>query len=354
MLPFAPPVEPMLARLERELPIAPDLVYEPKWDGFRSIVFRDGDEVNLESRNQRPLTRYFPEVAEALRDQLPDRCVLDGEIVIAGPDGLDFDALQLRLHPAASRVKKLAAEMPGSFVAFDLLALGDDDLRGEPFSERRRILAQELVGVRPPVHLTPSTDDPDVARDWFSRFEGAGLDGVVAKDRTRPYQEGERVMFKIKHERTADCAVAGFRWHKQDGVGSLLLGLFDRNGVLHRAGVCSGFSKTRRQDLVQELDGVRLSPGEPHPWVEAGSDPATSSPQGPTSRWTQGRDTAWEPLSLRLVCEVAYDHLQGDRFRHATSFRRWRSDREPGSCTYDQLDVPVPWELRDIFSLPTT
>jgi ATP-dependent DNA ligase len=344
----------MLARLERELPIAPDLVYEPKWDGFRSIVFRDGDEVNLESRNQRPLTRYFPEVAGALRDQLPDRCVLDGEIVIAGPNGLDFDALQLRLHPAASRVKKLAAEMPGSFVAFDLLALGDDDLRGQPFSERRRILATELAGIRPPVHLTPSTDDPDVARDWFSRFEGAGLDGVVAKDRTRPYQEGERVMFKVKHERTADCAVAGFRWHKQGGVGSLLLGLFDTDGVLHRAGVCSGFSTKRRQELVPELEGIRLAPGEPHPWVEAGSDPGTSSPQGPTSRWTQGRDTAWEPLSLRLVCEVAYDHLQGDRFRHATSFRRWRNDREPASCTYDQLEAPVPWELRDIFSLPTT
>ena len=280
--------------------------------------------------------------------------MLDGEIVIAGPNGLDFDALQLRLHPTASRVKKLSAEMPGSFVAFDLLALGDADLRGHPFSERRRILAQELASVRPPVHLTPSTDDPDVAQDWFSRFEGAGLDGVVAKDRTLPYREGERVMFKVKHERTADCAVAGFRWHKQGGVGSLLLGLFDADGVLHRAGVCSGFSAKRRQDLVQELEGIRLAPGEPHPWVEAGTNPATSAPHGPTSRWTQGRDTAWEPLSLVLVCEVAYDHLQGDRFRHATSFRRWRGDREPASCTYDQLDVPVPWELRDIFSLPTT
>lgn len=352
MLPVRPPVEPMLARLERELPLGNDLVYEPKWDGFRSIVFRDGGDIKLESRNQRPLTRYFPEVAAALAEQLPDRCVLDGEIVIAGPRGLDFDALQLRLHPAASRVNRLAKEMPGSFVAFDLLAMDDTDLRHQPFSDRRTLLTKRLAAITPPVHVTPATDDPDVAQDWFSRFEGAGLDGVIAKQRSLPYREGERVMVKVKHDRTADCVVAGFRWHKQSGVGSLLLGLYDSDGNLHRAGVCSGFSAKRRQELVPELEELHLAAGRPHPWVEEGK--SAGSAIGPTSRWTQGRDTSWEPLVPSRVCEVGYDHLQGDRFRHATSFRRWRPDRNPESCTYDQLEAPVPWELRDIFALPAT
>ena len=329
----------MLAKLVRQLPDDDGLFFEPKWDGFRCVVFRDGDDVELGSRNERPLTRYFPELVEALRRQLPPRVVVDGEVVIVGPGGLDFDALTQRIHPAASRVRLLAERTPASFVAFDLLAVDDRDLRREPYAHRRSELETALASVRPPVHLTPVTTDRALAADWFLRFEGAGLDGVVAKPGDLPYREGERVMLKVKHERTADCVVGGFRWHKEQGtVGSLLLGLFDQGGALHHVGVASGFSAERRRALVGELASYR-----------AGVDPWSGSGPGP-SRWSAGKDTSWEPLRPELVCEVGYDHLQGVRFRHATSFRRWRPDRDPRTCTYDQLDTPVPAELGQLLS----
>ncbi|MGH9089339.1 MAG: ATP-dependent DNA ligase [Acidimicrobiales bacterium] len=351
VLPVCPPVRPMLARLGRELPAGEGWHYEPKWDGFRCVVFRDGDTVSLWSRNERPFDRYFPELLSPLGGSLPDRAVVDGEIVIAGPGGLDFDALLQRIHPAASRVRRLAETTPASFVAFDLLALGDEDLRTTPFDRRRRQLAGALAGVRPPVHVTPSTTDRATALDWFSRFEGAGLDGVVAKAADLRYVEGERAMVKVKHERTADCVVGGYRHHTHGGIGSLLLGLFDRTGTLHRVGVCSSFSTARRQELREELVPFRLAPGQPHPWAggEAGVE---GTPTDPPNRWSRGRDASWEPIAPVLVCEVAYDHLQGDRFRHATTFRRWRHDRDPDSCTYDQLASPVPTELRQVFSIP--
>ena len=339
----------MLARLERTLPVGEGLVYEPKWDGFRCLVFRDGDDISLESRNERPLTRYFPELLGPLAESLPEACVLDGEVVIAGPHGLDFDALLQRIHPAKSRIDRLAAETPASFVAFDLLATGDRDLRAVPFAERRAALVELLAGASPPVYLTPATTDPELARDWFTRFEGAGLDGVVAKDVALAYLPGERAMIKVKHERTADCVVGGFRWHKQSGVGSLLLGLFDGNGVLRRVGVCAAFSAKRRQELIGELEPFRLTEGDPHPWIGHGEDGEPAFDE-PPNRWSQGRDTSWEPLRPERVCEVAYDHLQRDRFRHATTFRRWRPDRQASSCTYDQLDTPVPAELQRIFA----
>jgi ATP-dependent DNA ligase len=351
MLPVRPPVAPMLAKLARELPVADGLVYEPKWDGFRCIVFRDGDDVSLESRNERPLTRYFPELVDAIRRELPAQCVVDGEIVIAGPNGLDFDALLQRVHPAESRVQRLAQETPASFVAFDLLADADTDWRTRPFAERRARLVELLAGARPPVYVTPATTDPEQARDWFSRFEGAGLDGVVAKPASVEYLEDKRAMVKVKHDRTADCVVGGYRVHKAGGVGSLLLGLFDDGGLLHRVGVCSSFSVARRAELLDELAPTRLGADELHPWlatpVERGDDRPTDAP----NRWSQGRDTSWEPLRPTLVVEVAYDHLQGDRFRHATSFRRWRPDRDPSSCTYGQLDTPVPAELAELFDV---
>ena len=347
-----PPVAPMLARLEPEVPEGP-YIYEPKWDGFRCIVFRDGSDIELTSRNERPLTRYFPELVEPLADALPERAVVDGEIVIAGEHGLDFDALLQRLHPAASRVRRLAVETPASFVAFDILGVGDEDLRPAPFEERRRVLATSLEGAAPPVHLTPSTVDRAVALDWFERFEGAGLDGVVAKEAALTYREGERVMVKVKHERTADCVVGGWREHAHGGVGSLLLGLYDAAGTLHRVGVCSAFSAARRRELLRELEPFALGAGEPHPWMAgSGEDASPAAFPEPPSRWSRGRDTSWEPLAPVRVCEVAYDHLQGPRFRHATTFRRWRTDRAAESCTYDQLDAPVPTELREIFSLP--
>jgi ATP-dependent DNA ligase len=346
-LPVVPPVAPMLAKAAAELPVRPGLVYEPKWDGFRSIVFCDGDEVELGSRNEKPLTRYFPELVAALARELPERCVVDGEIVIVGEHGLDFDALLQRIHPAASRVAMLAETTPASFVAFDLLALGDEDLRTMPLRERRAMLQAALGGVAPPVHLTPATEDPELAARWFAQFEGAGLDGVVAKDPELPYVEGGRVMTKVKHARTADCVVGGFRWHKQGGVGSLLLGLYDDRGVLVRAGVCSSFSAKRRTELLDELDGLRLDPADPavqeHPWWHDGEWEA------PQSRWTTGRDVSWEPLNPIAVCEVAYDHLQGHRFRHATTFVRWRPDRDAASATYSQLDTAVPVELEEVF-----
>jgi ATP-dependent DNA ligase len=341
----------MLAKLARELPPAGDMLYEPKWDGFRCIIFRDGEEVELGSRNERPLTRYFPEVVAAVKAALPERCVVDGEIVIAGENGLEFDSLLQRIHPAESRVKKLAAETPASFVAFDLLAFGDDDLRARPFSERRVLMEKALSRVKPPVYLTPATADRDLAAEWFDRFEGAGLDGVVAKPTGSPYRENERAMLKIKHERTADCVVAGFRWHKSGGiVGSLLLGLFDDEGDLHHVGVTASFTMARRKELVAELEPWRADSLEGHPWAEwAAHEQSSQRKPGAGSRWNAGKDLSWEPLRPERVVEVAYDHLQGDRFRHATTFRRWRDDRDPASCTYSQLETAVPHELAAIF-----
>ena len=359
-LPVMPPVKPMLAKLAREMPAARsgpersegDLIYEPKWDGFRCIVFRDGDEILLGSRNEKPLDRYFPELCEALKRELPARCVVDGEIVIASSKGLDFEALLQRIHPAASRIKLLAEQTPSSYVAFDLLALGDEDLRSTPFEQRRAALEKALAGVQPPVHLTPATRSQAVAHEWFERFEGAGLDGVVAKRVDLPYRENERVMLKVKHARTADCVVAGFRWHKTGGVvGSLLLGLYDDDGMLHHVGVASGFSVARQKEFVAEIEPLRENALDGHPWAawaEMAQDPGGRMPGGP-SRWNAGRDLSWEPLRPERVVEVAYDHLQGDRFRHATSFVRWRPDREPRSCTYSQLESAVPEELAAVF-----
>jgi ATP-dependent DNA ligase len=307
----------------------------------------------------KPLDRYFPELAGPLRASLPDRCVLDGEVVIAGPSGLDFEALLLRIHPAASRVAMLAAATPASYVAWDLLALDDDDLRNTPQGERRRLLETALQGASPPVHVTPATLDPSIARDWFDRFEGAGLDGVVAKRLDAAYQPGRRAMLKIKHERTADCVVAGFRWHKDapgERVGSLLLGLYDEAGTLHHVGITSSFTMTRRAELVAELAPLREGALDAHPWAAwaewAGAGAADASGQrlpGATSRWNRGKDLSWEPLRIERVCEVAFDHLQGDRFRHATTFRRWRPDRRPADCTYGQLEETPPFELNRIF-----
>ena len=351
-LPVNPPVSPMLAKLARELPTTPGLLYEPKWDGFRCIVFRDGDDLELGSRNEKPLTRYFPDLVEPLRAALPDRVVVDGEIVIATDSGLDFDLLSLRIHPAKSRVAMLAEATPAAFVAFDLLAEGDDDLREAPFSERRARLEAMLASVAAPVYLTPATKDPEVARDWFGRFEGAGLDGVVAKPLDAPYGEGKRTMLKVKHLRTSDCVVAGFRTHKDgEGVGSLLLGLYDDDGMLHHVGVASSFSAARRTELRAEPEPYRAGALEAHPWREWAEPAAHEAGRKPgaQSRWTGGKDLSWEPLRIELVAEVAYEHLQGDRFRHTARFQRWRPDREPASCTYAQLESVVPAELRDVF-----
>ena len=352
-LPLSPPVKPMLARAVHEVPRADGLSYEPKWDGFRCIVFRDGDEVELGSRNDRPLTRYFPELLAHLREALPERCVVDGEIVVVTDDGLDFDTLQQRLHPAASRVAKLAAETPASFVAFDLLALDDRDLTPAPFSERRTLLEAHLVGGLH-VHLTPTTRDPAVAEDWFDRFEGAGFDGVMAKPLDQPYQQDKRVMWKVKHERTADCVVAGFRWHKDgQGVGSLLLGLYDDDGHLHHVGVASSFTAARRRELVDELAPLRDRALDDHPWREwadaqAQAQAAGKMPGG-VSRWNAQKDLSWEPLRTELVAEVRYEHVQSGRFRHGGRLVRFRPDRTPASCTFAQLDEVAPAELSAIF-----
>jgi ATP-dependent DNA ligase len=345
----------MLARLTEELPVGAGLLYEPKWDGFRAIVFRGARDLFIQSRDLRPLDRYFPELHEALLERLPPGCVLDGEIVIAGRDGLDFDALQMRLHPAASRVAKLAAETPSSFVAFDILALGGRDVRDEPQRERRARLERVLASVKPPVFLTPMTQDSAIAREWLSRFEGAGLDGVVAKPADAPYQPGKRAMFKIKHARTADCVVAGFRWHKsgRDRVGSLLLGLYDARGRLQHVGVTSSFTMARRKELVAELEPLRVNALREHPWRDwatADGEDVDRKPGG-QSRWSAGKDLSWEPLRIERVCEVKYDHMQGNRFRHATTFLRWRPDKSPAECTYDQLEVTAPYELEKIFSI---
>ncbi|WP_026454503.1 ATP-dependent DNA ligase [Saccharomonospora iraqiensis] len=355
-LPLSPPVKPMLATLVRALPDARGLRYEPKWDGFRCIVFRDGDEIELGSRNDRPLTRYFPDLLDPLAAALPPRCVVDGEIVVVTGEGLDFDTLQNRLHPAASRVRRLAAETPASFVAFDLLALDDRDLTGEPFTERRRLLETTLDTTPTRVHLTPITDDADVARDWFARFEGAGFDGVMAKAPDAPYQQDRRAMWKIKHERTADCVVAGFRWHKDGrGVGSLLLGLYDDAGTLHHVGVAGSLPAKRRTELVDELAPLREHALEQHPWrdwaeAERSGEPGGSARMpGGQSRWNAGKDLSWEPLRIELVAEVRYEHVQAGRFRHGGRLVRFRPDRRPDSCTYAQLDEVAPAELATLF-----
>ena len=352
-----PPIEPMLAKLADDLP-AGAFLYEPKWDGFRAIVFRSATDVFMQSRDLRPLDRYFPELHEALLARLPEGCVVDGEIVIATPRGLDFDALQLRLHPAASRVAKLARERPSSFVAFDLLAHAGRDVRGVAQGERRLLLEEALGGVEPPVYLTPATRERDVAVKWLAEFEGAGLDGVIAKPEDGVYEPGKRAMLKIKHARTADCVVAGFRWHK-DGkdqrVGSLLLGLYDADGRLHHVGVTSSFTLAVRRQLVGELAPLRERALDGHPWREwaewadASGDDGMQRMPGGQSRWSAGKDLSWEPLRIERVCEVKYDHMQGSRFRHAAVFQRWRFDKPPADCRYDQLEVTAPYELEKVF-----
>jgi ATP-dependent DNA ligase len=355
-LPFLPPVEPMLAKLSAQLPAdGTGFVFEPKWDGFRALVWKSGDEVYLQSRDLKPLGRYFPELVVALRAGLPDRCVLDGEIVIATAGRLDFDALLLRIHPAASRVQLLADQSPSSFVAWDLLALADRDLRAEQQGERRALLERALAGVRPPIHVTPATTDRAVAADWFARFEGAGLDGVIAKPVVLPYMPGKRVMLKIKHQRTADCVVGGFRWYKGGKgtlVGSLLLGLYDAHGVLHHVGVTSAFSQAVRAELAAMLAPMTEGARDDHPWRDwaAWQDEATAQRlPGATSRWNRGKDLSWEPIKMGLVCEVAFEHLQGTRFRHAAHWKRWRPDKPAAACRYDQLDETPPYELAKIF-----
>jgi len=346
----------MLAKLADEVP-AGDFLYEPKWDGFRAIVFRgEGDDVFIQSRDCKPLDRYFPELHELFARALPAGCVLDGEIVIAGPDGLDFDALQMRLHPAASRVAKLAKESPAAFVAFDLLAGGGKDLQSLPQRERRARLEQLLKSAKPPLYLTPMTRDRATAIEWLAQFEGAGLDGVIAKPSAARYEPGKRAMFKIKHVRTADCVVAGFRWHKsgKDAVGSLLLGLYDARGRLQHVGVTSAFTMQTRKALVHELAPLRKNALDDHPWREwATVDGEISRMPGGQSRWSAGKDLSWEPVRLDRVCEVKYDHLQGDRFRHATIFQRWRPDKRPKDCTYAQLEVTTPYELKRVFQTKT-
>ena len=348
-----PSVEPMLAKLADKLPPAGGYLYEPKWDGFRAIVFRSADDVYIQSRDSRPLDRYFPELHDALLERLPKNCVVDGEIVIATKSGLDFDLLQLRLHPAESRVAKLAKETPASFVAFDLLASGNRDLRSAAQDVRRKELERLLADVKPPVFLTPVTKEREIAADWLTRFEGAGLDGVIAKPESSPYLPGKRAMIKVKHARTADCVVAGFRWHKsgQDAVGSLLLGLYDANGVLQHVGVASSFTMAMRKALVKELAPLRKNAMQDHPWRDwAGAAAESNRMPGGQSRWSAGKDLSWEPLRVERVCEVKYDHMQGERFRHAALFLRWRPDKQPRDCRYDQLEVTRPYELEKIFS----
>jgi ATP-dependent DNA ligase len=358
-LPIEPPVEPMLAKVADALPAGDGLYYEPKWDGFRAIVFRSDDDVYIQSRDLKPLDRYFPEVHDALLAVLPPGCVVDGEIVIASSEGLDFDALQMRLHPAASRVQKLAQSTPASFVAFDLLAAGGEDFRARPLSERRSRLerltsAMSDGSARARYHVTPLTTDHATAVDWLARFEGAGLDGVMVKSAAGHYEPGKRVMIKVKHQRTADCVVAGFRWHKNGPgtlVGSLLLGLYDATGTLQHVGVTSAFTMARRKALADELAPLRTGALEGHPWrAWAQTDSVSSRMPGGQSRWSAGKDLSWEPLRIERVCEVSYDHLQGDRFRHATIFKRWRPDKAPEDCRYDQLEVTTPYELARVFA----
>ncbi len=360
-LPVMPPVKPMLAKSVPEVPEG-GLSYEPKWDGFRSIVFRDGDEVEIGSRNERPMTRYFPELVAAFTAELPEKVVLDGEIVVAVGDRLEFEVLQQRVHPAVSRINRLAQETPARFVAFDLLALGEDDLTGEPFERRRELLVEALAGVRAPVHLTPATRDPALARQWFSQFEGAGLDGVVAKPLSGTYQPDKRTMFKVKHQRTADCVVAGYRTHKSgdDAVGSLLLGLYDEDGGLANVGVIGAFPMARRKEIFRELQPL-VTDFADHPWAWAGADGSVAGGQEdgartPTSsqgsRWNAGKDLSFTPLRPDLVVEVRYEHMEGARFRHTAQFNRWRPDRDPRSCTYAQLEEVVRFDLADVLAPP--
>jgi ATP-dependent DNA ligase len=354
-LPFKPPIDPMLAKLSEAIPDGSGWIFEPKWDGFRALVFKDGDDVYIQSRDLKPLGRYFPELEVTLRAGLPERCVLDGEVVIAHDGKLDFEAMLGRIHPAASRVKMLAEAHPSSYIAWDLLALGDEDLRARPQAERRERLELALAAVQPPIHVTPATRDKTVAADWFQRFEGAGLDGVIAKAEGLAYTPGKRAMLKIKHARTADCVVAGFRWYKGGKdklVGSLLLGLYDADGTLHHVGITSAFKQEVRAQLAEMLKPMREGAREGHPWRDWAEWQEQETAQrlpGATSRWNRGKDLSWEPLRLELVCEVGYDHLQGTRFRHATHFKRWRPDKPVAECRYDQLDVTPPFLLREIF-----
>jgi ATP-dependent DNA ligase len=351
-LPVNPPVLPMLAKRIDKLPEdSQHWVFEPKWDGFRALVFRDGDELLIQSRDEKPLNRYFPDLVEPLLAALPQRCVLDGEIVIVKDNGLDFDELQLRLHPAASRVKLLAQKHPASVVFFDVLCDGERDLRDEVFGNRRKILETLLAHAPAPIHLTPATRDLNVASDWFERFEGAGLDGVIAKPIDGTYQPDVRAMLKVKHERDCDCVVAGFRWHKKGNgtqLGSLLLGLYDARGMLQHVGVCSSFTQDKRIDMIEFLKQYREGAELSHPWMRGDATGSARLPGG-QSRWSQGKDLSWEPLRPELVAEVAYDHMQGDRFRHIAQFKRWRKDKPPASCTYSQLEVVPPQELFQIF-----
>jgi ATP-dependent DNA ligase len=354
-LPLPPPILPMLAKRVDAIPSdAHAWSFEPKWDGFRTVIFRDGDELLIQSRDGKPLDRYFPELREPLLRQLPKRCVLDGEIVIARDAGLDFDALTLRIHPAASRVKTLAVQLPASVVFFDLLQVDDRDLRDEPFAKRRAELERILESLHAPLHLTPATQDRTTAQDWFIRFEGAGLDGVIAKPVAGPYTPDKRTMLKIKHERDCDCVVAGFRWHK-DGegtaVGSLLLGLYDAASKLQHVGVCASFTAAKRKELVEFLAQYREDALQNHPWGDWQSEQAQASGRMPggQSRWSAGKDLSWQPLRVELVVEVAYEHMQGTRFRHLAHFRRWRPDKAPKHCTYEQLEVVPPQELMSIF-----
>ena len=347
-LPVMPPVSPMLAKSVSSIP--PGGSYEPKWDGFRSVVFRDRDEVEIGSRNERPMTRYFPELVSAFQAELPEQCVVDGEIVIATDHGLDFEALQQRIHPATSRVNLLAEQTPASYIAFDLLAIGDEDLTGRPFSERRARLVDALAAARPPVHVTPATTDLDLAHRWFTEFEGAGLDGVVAKPLGVTYQPDKRVMFKIKHERTADCVVAGYRLHKsgEEAIGSLLLGLYGDDGRLASVGVIGAFPMAERKRLFQELQPL-VTTFDGHPWDWAAHEAGERTPRkNETSRWNAGKDLSFVPLRPDRVVEVRYDHMEGPRFRHTAQFSRWRPDRDPRSCTYAQLEQPVTFKLDDI------
>jgi ATP-dependent DNA ligase len=354
-----PPILPMLAKRVDDVPATGEWIFEPKWDGFRVLIFRDGDEILIQSRDTKSLNRYFPDMLDPLRSQLPERCVLDGELVIAREGRLDFDTLQLRIHPAASRVKLLAGQTPASVIFFDLLCVGDRDLRHEPFATRRAELESLLASSTPPIHITPATRDRSTARDWFHRFEGAGLDGVVAKSVDGTYQPDKRVMLKIKHERDCDCVVAGFRWYKEAAgkeIGSLLLGLFNDEGALQHVGVCSSFTKDKRRELLEFLAPYRQNALTDHPWKnwagESADDGAAAQRMpGAQSRWSQGKDLSWEPLRAELVVEVAYEHMQADRFRHMAQFRRWRTDKQPSQCTYAQLEVVAPEELKSIFSL---
>lgn len=349
----------MLAKRVSEIPVGETWIYEPKWDGFRALIFRDEDEVLIQSRDKKSLNRYFPELIESLRVQLPERCVLDGEVVIAKNGSLDFDALQLRIHPAASRIRLLAQQTPASIVFFDLLCEGDKDLREESFLARRTRLETIFATAKPPLHITPATDRTDIAKDWFRRFEGAGFDGVIAKSSTGIYEPDKRVMFKIKHERDCDCVVAGFRWYRKEerpAIGSLLLGLYDDSGMLQHVGVCASFPLKKRLELVEYLEPYRKNALDNHPWKnwkelddeDSGGDQRMPGGQ---SRWSQGKDLSWEPLRTELVVEVAYEHMQSGRFRHMSQFRRWRLDKNPQDCTYAQLEVIPPQELMEIFPL---